>query len=221
MYASASTWTFNVVRRILQTAQMAPLDVVFVSGNEKNRAWSGPGRITLIKSHEIRNETRVAEIARHSSKLLVTIRDPRDSVTSLMQAHNYEFSRALDYVETSALLCRSFSKDRRAKLFRYESGFFENMATVTEIAAHLGYELATDQAEAIFASLTRSEVEKHIGTLPKIPGILKDQASGDFLDPQTQWHSHHAGRTGETGKWKTVLTAGQESEILSRLSFTL
>jgi hypothetical protein len=53
--------------------------------------------------------------------------------------------------------------------------------------------------------------------MPKMPGILSDALSGDLLDAKTQWRSHHAGRNGEIGKWKKVLTAKQASEAERRV----
>lgn len=219
MYASASTWLFNVTRQVLQAAQKEKVQVAFVSGREKTFALGGPGTLTLIKSHEINNDSRIVDVARHSRKILITIRDPRDAVTSLMQAHGYDFDRALDFVEQSARLCGSFAKDRRAKLFRYELGFFEDIGTVKAAAEHLGYGVENATIQTIYGSLTRAEVEKHISKMPKLPGILKDAVSGDLLDAKTQWHSHHAGRNGEIGKWKKALTAKQASEVERRVDF--
>ena len=219
MYASASTWLFNVVRQVLQVAQQEKVQVAFISGKEKTLTLGGPEMLTLIKSHEINDDSRIVDVARHSKKIMITIRDPRDAVTSLMQAHGYDFDRALDFVERSARLCGSFAKDRRAKLYQYEAGFFEDIGTVRATAEYLGYGVEDATIQAIYGSLTRAEVEKHINKMPKMPGILRDAVSGDLLDTKTQWHSHHAGRNGEIGKWKKTLTAKQASEIERRVDF--
>ena len=219
MYASASTWLFNVTRQVLQTTQKEKVQVTFVSGREKTLALGGPGTLTLIKSHEINDDSRIVDVVRHSRKILITMRDPRDAVTSLMQAHKYDFGRALDLAEQSARLCGSFAKDRRAKLFHYESGFFEDVCTVKAVAEHLGHGVENGIIQTIYGSLIRAEVEKHIGKMPKLAGILKDAVSGDLLDTKTQWHSHHAGRNGEIGKWKKALTPKQASEVERRVDF--
>lgn len=103
-----------------------------------------------------------------------------------MKAHGHEFDEALHLVDQSASLCKSFAKDRRAKLFQYETGFFEDASTVGIIAEHLGYELDEAAIHAIHKSLTRSEVEKHIQKMPEMPGILKNSKTGDLLDNSTQ-----------------------------------
>lgn len=219
MYASGSTWAFNVVRQIVQANAPGRFRTAFLNGKEIGFDWNAPGKVTVLKSHEISGESAVLEIARRTSKILITVRDPRDAVVSLMQAHQKDFGGALDLVVQSASLCSSFAKDRRAKRFVYETGFFENAATVADLAGHLGYRLDAQAAKVIHDSLQRDEVEKHIAQLPKLPGILRDPISGDFLDPRTQWHSHHAGRNGEVGKWRAVLTDAQTGQIMSELKY--
>jgi len=219
MYASASTWLFNVVRQVLQLAQQEKVQVAFISGKEKHLTFDGPRAVTIIKSHEVNNEDRIVDVSRNSRKILITIRDPRDAVASLMQAHGYDFDKALGFVEQSATLCMNFTKDRRVKLFQYETGFFEDTRTVGAVAEHLGYKLEKDVILAIYKSLTRSEVERHIQKMPKMPGILKSTEAGDLLDTKTQWHSHHAGRSGEIGKWKRLLDARQVEQIKRRTDF--
>jgi hypothetical protein len=218
MYASASTWAFNVVRQIFEVVEPERLHAVFVSGKEKNVNWNASAKVTVVKSHEISGEARVLDVTRRSSRLLLSVRDPRDCIASLMQAHAYEFPRALSLVEESAALCKSYAKDRRAKLLAYETGFFEKVETVSDIAVHLGYQLSEGVAQTIYDSLRRTEVERYIGNLPRVAGILKDPVSGDLLDPRTQWHTHHAGRTGEIGKWRKVLKDNEAAEIMQRLS---
>jgi len=219
MYASASTWLFNVVCQVLEAAQQEAVRTVFVSGKERELVLSTPGSLPIIKSHEIEGEARLLDVAKHSRKILISTRDPRDAVTSLIEAHKYDFDRALELVEQSAALCQNFAKDRRAVSFRYETGFAADPETVRTIAEHLGYQLKDTAAQSIFASLTRAEVERHITKMPKLPGILRDKLSGDLLDARTQWHSHHAGRDGEVGKWKRRLTAKQADHVVRRLDF--
>ena len=41
--------------------------------------------------------------------------------------------------------------------------------------------------------------------------------SGDVLDLTTQWHRHHANRTGEIGRWRHELTLPQVAGVEQRL----
>ena len=60
-------------------------------------------------------------------------------------------------------------------------------------------------------------MERFIAELPRQPGVLVHRPTGDMLDPTTHWHTHHAGRSGEVGRWKRTLTAEQVREIEARL----
>src|ERR1700722_15815278 len=76
---------------------------------------------------------------------------------------------------------------------KYESRFFEDPGTPDSLAAHLGLSLPAQAGGAIFRALERGNVEAHIARMDRLPGILQDRVSGDQLDPQTHWHTHHAG----------------------------
>ena len=217
MYASASTWLFNVVRRIHAVAEPTRLQTHFVGARSNFEKFDQPHAIRLVKSHEVSDEATLIELAGRASKIFITVRDPRDSVTSLMLYHNHDFDRALNLVEEASRLCAGFAKDKRAKFFRYEERFFENPDTVQRVAADLGYQLPDDVAQEIFNGMSWTAVEKHIAGLPKQPDVLQDRISGDLLDPLTQWHTHHAGRSGETGRWQHMLSEAQASEVSKRL----
>ena len=51
--------------------------------------------------------------------------------------------------------------------------------------------------------------------MDRLPGILQDRISGDLLDPQTHWHTHHAGRSGEIGRWRRELTQAQADAVIA------
>jgi hypothetical protein len=216
MYASASTWLFNVVREMA-----AP------HGEVETHFWAGPadlsgpaqaGRLTVIKSHEISDPATVEWLSKHAEKIIVSIRDPRDAVTSLMMYHGYPFERALDHVDASARLCVRFAAERQALVLHYESAFFEKPETLGKLASFLEFESAADTNDMIFNRLRRAEVEKHIANMPRLPGILQDRVSGDMLDPRTHWHTHHAGRSGEIGRWRHRLTAAQAKRVEAKLT---
>jgi hypothetical protein len=217
MYGSASTWLFNVVRLLHTCLGTAEPRVHFFGDAGDFGGFDRPEIVDLVKSHEIADEATILELAKRARKIFITVRDPRDAVTSLLLARSHSFARALHYVEQSAKLCAAMRADRRALLLRYETGFFAAPPTVALIAAHLDMAVAAADAEAIFAANSRAAVEKHIASMAGRPGVLRDEVSGDLLDPQTQWHTHHAGRRGETGRWREVLTPEQIREIESRI----
>ena len=217
MYGSASTWLLNAVRQICEAAQKDKIQIYFVSNKREFKEFSLPDVVHLVKSHEISDDGTIVELAARADRILMTMRDPRDAVASLMLYHGHAFDKAFALVEQTARLCMGFAKDRRVKLFQYESGFFEDPRTIRNLAEILGYQLPEEIVQRIFKGLQRAEVEKYIAGLPKRPGVLQDRISGDLLDPATQWHTHHAGRSGEIGRWRNKLSDEQVKIIQERL----
>ena len=218
MYASASTWAFNVMRQIHEQSGRGPLQTAFFSGKGDVAGMNAPGVSYLVKSHEITDEPTLLALAARAGQILVTMRDPRDATTSLMLYHGYTFERALPLVEAATRLCMGFRRDSRAQFWHYETGFHETPETLERFAAWAGYPLPGPAAARIFAANQRAEVEKYIATLPKLPGVLQDKVSGDRLDPRTHWHTHHAGRSGEIGRWRRDLSAEQAATVQTRLA---
>lgn len=214
MYASASTWLFNVVRQIAVNDDQ--VFTYFVSGPLDEAAFGRIG-LHIVKSHEINDASASGWLAKRANKIFVTIRDPRDAIASLILYHGYAFERALAHVDQAARLCVQFATDGRSVFWPYESAFFERAESVRTIAAHLGLQVTDSQRDEIFSSMRRDAVEAYIAKLPTLRGVLQDHASGDMLDPQTHWHTHHAGRSGEIGRWKQALTADQVAAVAAKL----
>lgn len=218
LYASASTWLFNIVRQLSMCGNDNLVQTHFLSGPCSFSSFDRPSITNIVKSHEISDEATILELSKRSQKIFITLRDPRDAVTSLMLYHGYDFDRALTHVHEASLLCVRFSEDNRSIILNYETSFFDDLATLALVSEHLGFDIPAHDMLKIFQSSLRSEVEKHISGMSRLPGILQDNVSGDMLDPTTHWHTHHAGRSGEIGRWRHMLTPEQADEITSRLS---
>ena len=144
----------------------------------------------VVKSHDLAEDTAAA-LSAYAAALIVTIRDPRDAVTSLMLYQRYPFAMAVDTIAKSAIFVGGFAGDPRALLLRYEDNFTDRAATIDRIAAHLGL----------------------IATLADQPQTQHDKRTGNFFDPATQWHKHHLGRTGEIGRWRRTLSPAQAAAV--------
>jgi len=219
MYSSGSTWAYNVTRQIAASMDPSkPVQEHFVSGVVDVAALGRPGRTHIVKSHDIDNENTVAEISRRANAIIVTIRDPRDAVTSVMLYQDRDFDRSLRQVEKSAHLCARFAGDQRSLLLRYEAGFIDDITTLDRIAESFHHPLPATERARIFASTRRAAIEAFIAELPQLPVVrINLRRPGHFADPVTQWHTHHAGRTGEIGRWQHMLTEAQVSEVERRL----
>jgi hypothetical protein len=219
MYASGSTWVFNVLLKLAEAlAPGLPRETRFIAYERDIGILAAPSpRLLLVKSHET-DAVAEAALADAAELIVVSIRDPLDVVASVMQYQKKPFARALDLVEEAADQCARQATDPRALLLRYESGFVDDPATLDRLAARFGAVLSAADRSRIFAATRRREVERHIAGMASRPGVLVNRESGDLLDPSTHWHSHHANRTGEVGRWRRTLSGREVALVQERLA---
>jgi len=203
MYASGSTWLFNAARAAASTVQSRPVAARYA---ETLEALDGLDETSLniVKTHDL-PRAAAAFMAAHADKILISLRDPRDAVASLMRYMRHRFPQALERVEKSAALCRQCSADERAVIFRYEAGFTDERASFDRLAEIFSGTLSEAQRAELFSASRRGAIEARIAQLERLPTMLHDARSGDMLDTDTQWHRHHAGRSGEVGRWRAEL----------------
>ncbi len=211
MYASGSTWLFNAARAV--AGVLYPQQRVaghFVEELRPLRAL--PRALNVVKTHDL-GPAAARFMAERADVILISLRDPRDAVTSMVQHMQLDFAPALQRAETSAQFAASFAGDARAALFIYESGFTDAAETFDSLAAALGGTLTPEQRTALFAATRRSKIEEKISRLAQLPTAWRNPADGDLLDRDTQWHHHHAGRDGESGRWRRMLPVQEVAQI--------
>ena len=218
MYASGSTWTYNAMRAIAAAQPGAPpVAGRFANGAADLAGIEDPGSVQVVKTHDV-DAGVAATLRARVGGLCVTIRDPRDAVTSLMLYQHFGFDLALQWVARSAHFCAARAGDPGALLLRYDDGYPDDPATLDRIAVAMGAGLTQADRGRIFDGSRRTAVEQMIGGLPSLPGAILHPPSGDIHDPQTQWHTHHAGRTGEIGRWRHMLRARQVRTVEAELA---
>ena len=214
MQASASTWIYNAALKI------APILTPDVPSRGRYVPYRGKlgflddAGLHIVKSHGVDASTE-AELGKRATSIIISVRDPRDAVASLMLYHSANFKQALMEVERAAATCARFATDPRATVLRYETRFTEDPATIDRIAVIFGHELPRHDRDRIFEESRRENVEKLISNLERLPSA--ERAGEDLYDSNTQWHKLHAGRTGEVGKWRRALSQGQIARIEARL----
>jgi hypothetical protein len=205
--SSGSTWLYNVAIRILKEAHpgKGAVGAFFADNFAMIPEGAEKARVLVIKSHEpskaILFLTRFAR-----GKALVTVREPRDSVASLMQRFGHSFESALKDVREGGNHVVALARERQTMVLRYEDGFPDRERTVDEVAAFLGVKISASLRGRIFHSLTREAVQKKIETLHA------GETDPNAFDPTTQWHPGHVG-DGRIGKFKSVLSATQQRRI--------
>ncbi|MBV8456307.1 MAG: hypothetical protein JO122_06800 [Acetobacteraceae bacterium] len=211
MQASASTWVYNLaldLARLLITHQ--PVKGVFVP-YRGHLQWLDD-TVPVVKSRGVDAPTE-ASLSRRAHAIIISIRDPRDCVASLVKYHSLSFREALQDVEYAAT---NLADDRRAILLRYESQFTEKLETIDQIAAVFGQGLSPDQRNLAFRNSRREAIEKLISKLEQCPSAQR--AGNDIYDAERHWHKVHANRTGAIGKWRDNLTPRDVARIELRLA---
>jgi hypothetical protein len=217
MYSSASTWAFNVVQQIAGSiAPAKPVLPAFVVDALPD--CDEDSRTLVVKTHAT---TIAEELNRRAQAIIITIRDPRDAVASLMRHNKAPFDTALDVTAASAWTCAQFATHRRSALLKFEDRFFDDPGTIEHIAALFPGELPSSVSRRIFAQLRRDSVDAFIANLETLPTAecLFDGVTGqwDMYDEVTGWHKHHAGRNAEVGRWRRDLSDLQVLTIQRRL----
>ncbi|MCX7380482.1 MAG: sulfotransferase domain-containing protein [Alphaproteobacteria bacterium] len=213
MYASGSTWAYNVIRAIAAATYPARRRTSRFANTVADLAGiEDDASLHVVKTHDLPRDATAVLLAQ-SPAIIATIRDPRDAVTSLIRYQHFGFEQAGQTITKSANFIARLMERANPLVLRFEDRFSEDPETVMRIAAALGVELDPSVALGIFAAHQREVVEKFIGVLKDDPAARHDPRSGDFYDPATQWHRHHAGRDGEIGRWRRILAPGQPAAI--------
>jgi len=216
MYSSGSTWAYNATRAGAAACGVKADGVYADNYRDLVNRLRRAGPACIVKTHAL--EPRATEIlARRAARIVLTIRDPRDAAVSIMQHMRLGFAQTLNMVEQSAVYAGQFAADPRALLLRYESGFIDAPATFDRLAALFGATLTPAQRAELFRESRRDVIEAKIAHLEDLPTTITDTRSGDVVDTDTQWHRHHANRTGEVGKWRTMLTEEAVVAVEARL----
>jgi len=207
MFASGSTWLFNVALAVSGALEpRLPVRGRFVYGLRDADGLGAPGLRHVVKAHQAPGG--LDQVAARSDAIIVTLRDPRDAVCSLMQYQGFSFYRALFNVRLAAEACYRLALSPQAVVLHYERGFVDDPATLDGIARHLGGAITPPVRDAIFADHRREAVEARIRGLAALPTAVTGR-DGDLYDLATHWHGHHAGRSGETGRWRRLLYPAQ------------
>jgi len=211
--SSGSTWLYNVVIRLLKeafrgktTAFYADRVALFPKGSEQ-------AQFLVVKSH-VPSEPLLFVTRLTRGRIFLTIREPRDSVVSLMQRFSFPFEAALKDVAEEAARIVEFSRARDVILLRYEDGFHEDPKTIAKVAKLIGVQAPKATQQKIFKALTPDAVKRKIRNL-KTQGVFGGAPKPEDFDPATHWHPGHVG-DGRMGKYAEFLSAAQQKEVLAR-----
>lgn len=196
-HRSGSTWIFNAIRLLAMHARL-PLAASLYSdgGSEILRNIPSGTQNVVVKVH--RSDHILMTLASLvETKIIISMRDPRDSVVSLLERFSISTREAVGWLSASFASLASLPTTADRLVLHYEDRFTENEATISAIAKFVGLNVTADETAPIFDALRGDMVRQYIESW--LNRSLPAKRPRDF-DPATQWHPGHVG-DGRIGKW--------------------
>jgi len=202
LHRSASTWAFNVARKLL-LADGPPRNALsfYADQVEEIPPEAATKARGLMKSHHGSPELDACLDAR-PTRLVLTLRDPRDAALSMAQRFQAPPR------DTVVWLCNDCVRLARLRerphlALRYEAWFFEAPETVFALAADLDVEAPPQAMQSIFTAYRADAVRAFAQSLAALPAERVDTAGRFLVDRVTHIHAPHIG-DGRSGKWKQL-----------------
>jgi hypothetical protein len=227
VHSSGSTWLFNAVADLLRstvtnvpssldrpvTSDMAEAGVaqLFAESVDAFPEFAEFPQYLVVKTHVAENS--LLFLARFAAgPILISVREPRDAVASLMVRFDMPFEDALADVVGAAKRSIALLQISTPLVLRYEDRFFERKETVAKLADFLGITVSRATILRIWRSLSPESVMSKIGQLFE-QGMFGLEANPNWYDPTTHWHPRHIGQ-GKIGIFHDVLSARQQALVV-------
>ena len=212
LHGSASTAVFNIVRELMaQTVGAENLVAVF---SEDLSHFPEPlaveHRHVVLKSHSGSPAWHWL-VALTSAPVILTIRDPRDAVVSMIERFAMPPDQA---VRTLAADCRLVVRCVAAghMPLRYEDRFYDDETLPAQLASRLGLNIEDAFSRALgrrYGTEGVRAIARSVGE--RRPGRMAGNGSTQY-DTVTQIHAAHIG-DGLSGKWRDRLPAGDGAAL--------
>jgi hypothetical protein len=218
VYGSASTWVFNVAREMLNAAYGSAQVAAYYADSMANllTAPGVIGRYVVVKMHN-GDASLAGFIHLAQPLLLLSLRDPRDAVVSMMARFAMPFAQAASGVGHSARVVLACA-EMGFPVLRYEDRFFDRPETLDTLAGALDVTLSPEVKAEIFARYQTAAVRALAATVETLPAArLEGDPAVDVYDRVTQIHRNHIG-DGASGKWRTRLTPEEQRQLCADLA---
>jgi hypothetical protein len=212
MPGSASTWIFNVCVHLLGLPQrkvkVAYTDDRLAECLAEIAAHAEAVDVLVVKSHKA-DGTLFDFVSATQSQCVLSVRDPRDCMVSLMERFEFSFEDALTALSKS---CASLVRFQAlgGPLFRYEDQFFRSAAVISDLHRYLNPH-STVNVELLQRLYSQESVQKFIDNFDLLPPTRVRKEGSDEYDMLQHWHRNHFG-DGVSGKWQSRLDAGQQAQ---------
>ena len=228
---TGSMWLYNVTREILKLSKINVLPIKIPKNDQeffeifKNQSLNdkNDSNIYVFKIHQILKPNLP------KSKILTTIRDPRDICISFKEFMKTDFDTALKAAKTLLKyekIYKTYNKDY-LRFFRYENIENRTIEIILEIADFIGYKINYKDAEEISLKYNKKKVKDLIkkndeNLFSKIKNKEEiDESSIVYIskdnyrsfDTNTGFQTNHISNRN-SGDWKKSFSS-KEIEILN------
>ena len=228
---TGSMWLFNVTKEILHYSQLKVLPINVPQNDDeffrifKTQSLNDLDNINryVFKVHTILK----SDLPR--SKILTTLRDPRDICISFKEFMKTDFNIALKATKSILKyekIYKTFDKEY-LKFFRYENIENKPVQTILDIANFIGYKINSNIAEQISIKFNKEKVKtliksndenllfkiKNKEEIKKSDIVYFSEKNYRSFDLKTGFQTNHVSARN-SGDWKKKFTS-KEIEILN------
>jgi Sulfotransferase domain len=200
--ASASTWSFNVARSLLALSRSkSRSNVVSLYAERATDLLSNvPDHASdiVIKAHWADySMLRLLDLV--DTRVILTYRDPKDSVASQLERTRMTFREAVGQLATTFATFAMIADNSHVLILRYEDHFTSNRDTLLLLAQHLGVTVSESTVDTLFRIFQSDNVREE---------IAKWKRDAKSPDTVTHWDANHVG-DGLVGKSQKRLSEAQ------------
>ncbi len=163
---TGSMWLYNVTREILKVSRINVLPIkIPKTSQEFFEIFEKESLIDLNDSNKyVFKIHRILKPNLPRSKILTTIRDPRDVCISFKEFMKTDFDTALKAAKDLLKYEKVYKKYNSdyIKFFRYENIENKSIETILEIANFIGYQINYKNAEKISSKYSKKKIQNLI-----------------------------------------------------------
>ncbi|MGO8738457.1 hypothetical protein [Rhodoblastus sp.] len=200
LHGSASTWVFNVTRRLLLAAH-GEESVSPLYADRTAELPESPAPHLLVKSHHGSVELDEWLQARRAT-LILSIRDPRDAALSMAQRFESPLQHTAIWLRNDCVRLLKLLPESRL-LLKYEDRYFEQPGNIERIAQCLDLPAGRELFGDIFDEFRTEAVRDFAARISQLPGERIGMVGKFPMDRVTQILARHIG-DGRSGKWREL-----------------
>ncbi|WP_176502213.1 sulfotransferase domain-containing protein [Novosphingobium sp. Chol11] len=205
---SGSTWIYNAVLELCKKHGNAT--GLYTDAFPENFQDLIKSNHTLVIKTHTPSEALCDLVRFVGGKPIISVRDPRDCVVSLMEVFKFEKSAAISSVKHSADAIERLMASQPSSVFVYED-ISSRLEAIMQLGNDTGYPVDAVFAQAVSEKLGPEKIRKHVTDLER-QGILDSRNAAESYTDETHWHPGHIG-DGRTGKYKDTLSEFDIVEI--------